>query len=151
MGFKSRFPGFNQDEVAPSEPDPTPDVESRIGRVLARLQGFSNILGIFKFLRSDYNGRLHVTQAPTDFENINPGIYVTINGTSNMLAANPDRQVLFIADNAAFDVAVYIVVNGLNVFFAGLLPGDILTMTGFTQAIAIGASTAGGQILYFEV
>jgi hypothetical protein len=151
MGFKSLFPFFNRDEVTPSEVDADPDVESRVGRVLARIQGFSNILGVFKFIRSDYNGKLHVTQAPTDFDNINSGTYVTIVGNSVMLPANPDRQIVYLANIAGFSVDIYIVVNGVNVFFMGLLAGDIAIFSGFTQSISVTSGTAGGSINFFEV
>jgi hypothetical protein len=151
MGFKSRFPFFTRDEVTPDEIVDEPDIDKNFGRVIARVQAWSNILGISKFLRSDYNGRLHVTETPTDFENINSGTYTTIVGNSVMLPANPDRQIVYLANIAGFSVDVYLVVNGVNVFFMGLLAGDIAIFSGFTQALSVTSATAGGSIRFFEV
>lgn len=150
MGFKSFFPFFNRDEVTPSETDENPDVESRIGRTLARLQGFSNILNVFKFIRSDYNGRLHVTQAPTDFDNFHAGSVVTVIGTAVLVPANPDRQFLMVENQATVDISLNVVVGGLDVFFIGILPGDVVSIIGFTQAFSITSTVAGDTVKFFE-
>ncbi len=151
MGFKSLFPFFNRTEVAPSEPDNNPDVDSKFTRSVARLEAASNILEVFKFLRADYNGRLHITSAPTDFENVQYRTTVTVIGNVVAAPANPDRQTIFLANNAAFDVGIYLVIDTVNVFFAGLLPGDVAQFSGFTQAIVISSTIAGGNILVFEM
>lgn len=150
MGFKSLFPFFNRDEVTPSEPDPNPDITSAFSRTLARLQGFSNVLQVFKFLRSDYNGRLHVTQAPTDFDNFNGSSVVSIVGTINIVPANPDRQFLLLENGGTSDVAIQVTINGSNFFFMGLLPGDVASIIGFTQAFVVTSTIAGVPINFFE-
>lgn len=151
MGFKSFFPFFNRDEVTPSETDENPDVESRIGRTLARLQGFSNILNVFKFIRADYNGRLHITDAATDFDNFKSNTVVSVIGTVILVPANPDRQALLVANFSDTDMALYIHIEATDYFLLGILPGDIANITGITQQVILSSTVAGKSVYYFEV
>lgn len=150
MGFKSLFPFFNRDEVTPSEPDTNPDVESTFKRVLARIQGFSDALGVFKFIRSDYNGKLHVTQAPTNFENVNFADVIMTGALQVLAPANPDRQEIWIL-NIGPTVPTISIRSGGNVIFSYGIPiGNIDIFRGLTQEFDVTAPSASGTVRFVE-
>lgn len=144
MGFKSRFPFFNRDEVTPDETDTNPDVQSLIGRTLARVQGFSNVLGVFKFIRSDYNGKLHVAQSPTDFDNITLKSPLMVAGLNVLLVANPDRQEVFLVNVANNTLQLQFRFPDSSTFVFTAQPNDLIHLAGYTQQLEA-VSTAGGE------
>lgn len=150
MGFKSLFPSFNRDEVTPSETDVNPDVESRIGRTLARLQAFSNVLSVFKFLRSDYNGRLHITNAPTDFDNFNAGSVAYNGSVQPLVPPNPDRQEIWINNVSSQTVALRITQGGVSLFSFNMSPFEFITLTGVTMELDVFAPAVGGGATFLE-
>lgn len=150
MGFKSLFPFFNRDEVTPSERDDNPDVQSLIGRTLARLQGFSNALGVFKFIRSDYNGRLHITKAPTDFDNYRFGSVALIVGTVVIAPPNPDRQELWLQNVGGASPTMAIVIGTDVIWQQVLASGDIIVLTGITGQVQFVSAAAAGVINFVE-
>ena len=151
MGFKALFPFFNRTELAPSEIDNDPDVDSKFNRSVSRLEVASNIKETFMFLRGDFNGRLHVTETPTDFDNTNAGTKLSVVGQNTIVPANPDRQVILIANEGIGSVSLVWVKDGLNLFSFGLLPGDIIELRGFTQQLDMSSTAAGITLRFLEV
>lgn len=150
MGFKSLFPFFNRTELAPSEPDLNPDIDSKFGRVVARLEAASEGLETFAFVRVDRNGRLHIVDAPIFFDNVRSASVPTIVGFVTISPETRYRQKAFIYNIASTSKDLYVKIASISRFLTDIQPNELIELTGFIDELQINATLADGNVRILE-
>lgn len=136
--------GFNTTDQGLQPYNPDIAIDDKLLQALVRLLGFDAANKTWRALKTDQDGRLYVTTAPTQGLNVSQSVVSVLNTQTTILAANPSRRQMIIQNLGS--AAIYLGLGNTVTTATGLqIPSNGIFIDERFLGAVYGISGTSGQ------